>query len=79
MALRNRILQTFEDTIEAGEAERQALLNFVIVGGGPTGVELAGAMAEMKQHIASQGLPGSGLSPGLRSICWKARPIPSTR
>src|ERR1700760_2203885 len=39
MALRNRILQTFEDTIEAGPAERQALLNFVVVGGGPTGGE----------------------------------------
>jgi NADH dehydrogenase len=57
MALRNRILQTFEDTIEAGEAERQALLNFVIVGGGPTGVELAGAMAEMKQHILPKDYP----------------------
>ena len=51
MALRNRILQTFEDTIEAGPAELQSLLNFVIVGGGPTGVELAGAMAEMKKYI----------------------------
>ena len=57
MALRNRILQTFEDTIEAGEAERQALLNFVIVGGGPTGVELAGAMAEMKMHVLPKDYP----------------------
>jgi NADH dehydrogenase len=57
MALRNRILQTFEDTIEAGEAERQALLNFVIVGGGPTGVELAGAMAEMKKHVLPKDYP----------------------
>ena len=57
MALRNRILQTFEDTIEAGPAERQALLNFVIVGGGPTGVELAGAMAEMKKYILPKDYP----------------------
>jgi NADH dehydrogenase len=57
MALRNRILETFEDTIEAGEAERQALLNFVIVGGGPTGVELAGAMAEMKKNILPKDYP----------------------
>ncbi len=57
MALRNRILQTFEETIEAGEAERQALLNFVIVGGGPTGVELAGAMAEMKKNILPKDYP----------------------
>jgi NADH dehydrogenase len=57
MALRNRILQTFEDTIEAGPTERQALLNFVIVGGGPTGVELAGAMAEMKKYILPKDYP----------------------
>ena len=57
MALRNRILQTFEDTIEAGPDERQALLNFVIVGGGPTGVELAGAMAEMKKNILPKDYP----------------------
>ena len=57
MALRNRILQTFEDTIEAGPAELQALLNFVIVGGGPTGVELAGAMAEMKKYILPRDYP----------------------
>ena len=57
MALRNRILETFEDTIEAGPAERQALLNFVIVGGGPTGVELAGAMAEMKKNILPKDYP----------------------
>jgi len=57
MALRNRILQTFEDTIEAGPAERQSLLNFVIVGGGPTGVELSGAMAEMKKNILPKDYP----------------------
>lgn len=57
MALRNRILQTFEDTIVAGPAERQALLNFVIVGGGPTGVELSGAMAEMKKYILPKDYP----------------------
>ncbi|HLZ87005.1 MAG TPA: NAD(P)/FAD-dependent oxidoreductase [Puia sp.] len=57
MALRNRILQTFEDTIEAGPDERQSLLNFVIVGGGPTGVELAGAMAEMKKNILPKDYP----------------------
>ncbi|HET6255893.1 MAG TPA: NAD(P)/FAD-dependent oxidoreductase [Puia sp.] len=58
MALRNRILQTFEDTIVAGPDERQALLNFVIVGGGPTGVELSGAMAEMKKYILPKDYPG---------------------
>jgi len=62
MALRNRILKTFEDTIEAPAHELQALLNFVIVGGGPTGVELAGAMSEMKMHILPKDYPGVDFS-----------------
>jgi len=62
MALRNRILQTFEDTIIAGPDELQSLLNFVIVGGGPTGVELAGAMAEMKMNILPKDYPGVDFS-----------------
>jgi NADH dehydrogenase len=44
--IRRRLLETFERAeVAASEAER--LLNFVIVGGGPTGVELAGAIAEL--------------------------------
>jgi len=62
MALRNRILKTFEDTIVAGPDELQSLLNFVIVGGGPTGVELAGAMAEMKKYILPKDYPGVDFS-----------------
>ena len=62
MALRNRILQTFEDTIVAGPEELQSLLNFVIVGGGPTGVELAGAMSEMKKNILPKDYPGVDFS-----------------
>ena len=62
MALRNRILQTFEDTILAGPEEKQALLNFVIVGGGPTGVELAGAMSEMKKYILPKDYPAVDFS-----------------
>ena len=62
MALRNKILQTFEDTIVAGPDELQSLLNFVIVGGGPTGVELAGAMAEMKKYILPKDYPGIDFS-----------------
>lgn len=62
MALRNRILKTFEDTIEAGPDELQSLLNFVIVGGGPTGVELAGAMAEMKKNILPKDYPETDFS-----------------
>ncbi|MDP2176631.1 MAG: NAD(P)/FAD-dependent oxidoreductase [Bacteroidota bacterium] len=49
--IRNHILLTFERIISSCGAEREALLNLVIVGAGPTGVELAGAFAEIKQNI----------------------------
>ncbi len=46
--LRNHVLRAFELALEARDpAERQGLLTFVIVGGGPTGVEFAGALAEL--------------------------------
>ena len=46
------ILQNFEEAaITSDKTARKALLNFVIVGGGPTGVELAGAIAELKNYI----------------------------
>ncbi|MGV3527444.1 MAG: NAD(P)/FAD-dependent oxidoreductase [Flavisolibacter sp.] len=52
LLLRNTLLQHYEQALTAkSEAEREALLNIVIVGGGPTGVELAGAIAEMKNKI----------------------------
>lgn len=47
-AIHDRIILSFEKaSICNDDAEKQALLNFIIVGGGPTGVELAGAIAEM--------------------------------
>ena len=50
--IRSLILQNFEKAAITNDLEeRRALLNFVIVGGGPTGVELAGALAELKNHI----------------------------
>ena len=51
ITIRNHILQTFEDIISANKDEKEALLNIVIVGGGPTGVELAGAFSEIKKNI----------------------------
>ncbi|WP_323788622.1 NAD(P)/FAD-dependent oxidoreductase [Psychroserpens sp.] len=50
--IRSLILQNFEKAAIANtKQEREAFLNFVIVGGGPTGVELAGAIAELKNNI----------------------------
>ena len=50
LKIRRRIFLAFETAErETDAAERQALLNFVIVGGGPTGVELAGAIGELAQ------------------------------
>jgi NADH dehydrogenase len=49
--LRRRILLAFERAeTEADPDERRRLLNFVVVGGGPTGVEMAGAIAELAQR-----------------------------
>jgi NADH:ubiquinone reductase (H+-translocating) len=50
-AIRRRVLLAFEQAEAAtDEMERRRLLNFVIVGGGPTGVELAGAIAELAKR-----------------------------
>jgi NADH dehydrogenase len=49
--IRNTILQSFEDLLSIEEEEKEYLLNIVIVGAGPTGVELAGAFAEIKRNI----------------------------
>jgi len=50
--LRNAILSDLEKALtERDPQAREALLNIAIVGGGPTGVEMAGSLAEMKSHI----------------------------
>ena len=60
--LRNRILQTFEDALMASSDQIEYLMNFVIVGGGPTGVELAGALAEMKKNVLPKDYPDKDFS-----------------
>ncbi|MEZ5360801.1 MAG: FAD-dependent oxidoreductase [Bryobacterales bacterium] len=52
LEIRRRILLAFEKAErESDSAKRQALLTFVVVGGGPTGVELAGAIAEIARKV----------------------------
>lgn len=57
ITIRNHILTTFEKIISANEEEKESLLNLVIVGAGPTGVELAGAFAEIKKNILPKDYP----------------------
>ena len=55
LEIRKRVLTAFERAEESGqEEERAALLTFLIVGGGPTGVELAGAIAELARFGLNQ-------------------------
>lgn len=62
LQLRNHILQNFEDALVASPQEIEPLLNFVVVGGGPTGVELSGALAEMKKNILPRDYPEKDFS-----------------
>lgn len=56
--LRSLILQNLEEAlIEPDPARKNALLQFVVVGGGPTGVELSGALAELRTHILPSDYP----------------------
>lgn len=58
MNLRNVLLQHLEQALVTDdEAEREALLTVAIVGGGPTGVEIAGALAEMKRYVLPKDYP----------------------
>jgi NADH dehydrogenase len=51
LAIRGRVLRAFElAERESNAAEQRRLLTFVVVGGGPTGVELAGSLAEISRH-----------------------------
>ncbi len=61
--IRSLIIENFEQALLLNdEAERNALINFCLVGGGPTGVELAGALAEMKNAILQKDYPDLDIS-----------------
>lgn len=56
--LRSLVLQNFERAILTSDLEEQrSLMTFVIIGGGPTGVELAGALGELKTHVLYKDYP----------------------
>ena len=58
LQLRYRLLQNFEKALTVKDpSELQQLMNIVIVGGGPTGVEVAGALAEMKKYVLPKDYP----------------------
>lgn len=56
--IRSLILENLEQAVITDDPEkRKALLNFVLVGAGPTGVELSGAIAELRNHIVPKDYP----------------------
>ncbi|HLZ71950.1 MAG TPA: NAD(P)/FAD-dependent oxidoreductase [Dehalococcoidia bacterium] len=64
LALRNHVLRRFEEAAWEHDAARRAmLLTFVVVGGGPTGVEFAGALQELIRHTLRHDFPGQELAP----------------
>lgn len=62
IALRNRILLNFENALSASSDELDAIMNIVVVGGGPTGVELSGSLAELKKNILPRDYPDMDFS-----------------
>jgi NADH dehydrogenase len=58
VAIRNQVLRMFETAVQEPDADRRrAMLNFVVVGGGPTGVESAGALSELIRLVLTRDFP----------------------
>ena len=63
LALRNQVLERFEQARWAGsDEERQRLMTFAVVGGGPTGVEFAGALSELIRLVLRRDFPDLDVS-----------------
>jgi len=63
LRLMNRIINNFEDALDlTNSADEEKIMSIAIVGAGPTGVELAGALAEMKKNILPNDYPDLNLS-----------------
>ncbi len=72
IALRNHVLSCLERAAQTDDAgQREALLGFVVVGGGPTGVELAGMLGEMRRHVVPRDFPG--LASAMRVVLVEGR------
>ena len=71
--IRNAILSKFEKLMFADKQEQAELMNLVVVGGGPTGVELSGAFAEMKTKVLPKDYPNHDFSK-LRIILLEGSP-----
>ena len=72
LEMRSRVLGAFERAeVETDRARRAALLTFVVIGGGPTGVELAGAVAELARVHTRARLPHFRPARPRASSCWK--------
>lgn len=62
ITLRNRILLNFEEALDCSGEDLEGIMNIVIAGGGPTGVELAGALIEMKKNVLPRDYPDMDFS-----------------
>lgn len=71
--IRNRILLDFEEYATASEAEKEKLKNIIVVGAGPTGVELSGAFAELRNDVLPKDYPKVDFS-GIEIILLEGGP-----
>lgn len=62
ITIRNRLLLNFEEALACNPEELPGIMNIVIAGGGPTGVELAGSIAEMKRNVLPRDYPDMDFS-----------------